>query len=272
MPKIDSTARVHPKAELAYDVVVGPYAIIGEYVRIGPGTIVESHCVLDGHTELGSANHLYPFASVGLPPQDLSYRGEPTRLLIGDRNHIREFVTINTGTVKGGGITIIGNDNYLMSCCHVAHDCQLGDRIQLANCALIAGHVKVEDGVILSGHTAVHHFVTLGTLCMLGGLTGVTHDVPPYMMMLIDHRTPRAVNIIGMQRAGFSGPEIDSVQRVWRMLYRSGLSKESAAKELEAAGLLTKPAQNLLEFMRRSETGKLARYLEVTRQERGGVA
>ncbi|MGD1001971.1 MAG: acyl-ACP--UDP-N-acetylglucosamine O-acyltransferase [Candidatus Brocadiia bacterium] len=272
MPKIDSTARVHPKAELADDVVVGPYAIIGEHVRIGPGTIVESHCVLDGHTELGTANHLYPFASVGLPPQDLTYRGEPTRLLIGDRNHIREFVTINTGTVKGGGITIIGNDNYLMSCCHVAHDCQLGDHIQLANCALIAGHVKIEDGVILSGHTAVHHFVTLGTLCMLGGLTGVNHDVPPYMMMLLDHHTPRAVNIIGMQRAGFSGPEIDSVQRVWRMLYRSGLSKESAAKELEAAGLMTKPAQNLLEFMRRSETGKLARYLEVTRQERGGVA
>ncbi|MGO8704906.1 MAG: acyl-ACP--UDP-N-acetylglucosamine O-acyltransferase [Candidatus Brocadiia bacterium] len=272
MPKIDPTARVHPKAELADDVVVGPYAIIGEHVRIGPGTLVDSHCVLDGHTELGAANHLYPFASVGLAPQDLTYRGEPTRLLIGDRNHIREFVTINTGTVKGGGITIIGNDNYLMSCCHVAHDCMLGDRIQLANCALIAGHVKIEDGVILSGHTAVHHFVTLGTLCMLGGLTGVNHDVPPYMTMLLDHHTPRAVNIIGMQRNGFTGAEIDSVQRVWRMLYRSGLSKESAAKELEAAGLLTKPAQNLLEFMRRSETGKLARYLEVTRQERGGVA
>ena len=133
----------------------------------------------------------------------------------------------------------------------------LGDRIQLANCALLAGHVKIEDGVILSGHTAIHHFVTLGTLCMLGGLTGVTHDVPPYMTMLIDHRTPRGVNIVGMQRNGFSDAEIDSVQRVWRMLYRSGLSKESAAKELEAAGLMTKPAQNLLEFMRRSETGKL---------------
>jgi UDP-N-acetylglucosamine acyltransferase len=272
MPKIDPTARVHPKAELADDVVVGPYSIVGEHVRIGPGTIVESHCVVDGHTELGAANHLYPFASVGLPPQDISYRGEPTRLLIGDRNQVREFVTINRGTVKGGGITIVGNDNYLMSCSHVAHDCQLGDRIQMANCALLAGHVKIEDGVILSGHTAVHHFVTLGTLCMLAGLTGVTHDVPPFMMMVIDHRTPRGVNIVGMQRNGLSGREIDSVQRVWRMLYRSGLSKESAAKELEAAGLLTKPAQYLLEFMRRSETGKLGRYLEVTRQERGGVA
>ena len=125
---------------------------------------------------------------------------------------------------------------------------------------------------ILSGHTAVHHFVTIGTLAMLGGLTGVTHDVPPYMLMLIDHRTPRGVNIVGMQRNGLSGPEIDSVQRVWRMLYRGGLSKESVAKELEAAGLMTKAARNLLEFMRRSDTGKLGRYLEVTRQERGGVA
>ena len=272
MPKIDSTAQVHPKAELADDVVVGPYSIIGEHVRIGPGTVVESHCVVGGHTELGADNHLYPFASVGQPPQDLTYRGEPTRLLIGDRNHIREFATVNTGTVKGGGITIIGNDCYLMACCHVAHDCQVGDRVQMANCALLAGHVKVEDCVILSGHAAVHHFVTIGTLSMLGGLTGATHDVPPYMVMLIDHRMPRGVNIIGMQRAGFSGREIDSVQRVWRMLYRGGLSKDSAAKELEAAGLMTKPAQNLLAFMRRSETGKLGRYLEVTRQERGGVA
>jgi UDP-N-acetylglucosamine acyltransferase len=267
MPKIDPTARVHPKAELADDVVVGPYSIIGEHVRIGPGTIVESHCVVDGHTEMGSGNHLYPFASVGQPPQDITYRGEPTRLLIGDRNHIRE-----SGTVKGGGITIIGNDNFLMAGCHVAHDCQLGDRIQMANCALLAGHVKIEDGVILSGHTAVHHFVTIGTLAMLGGLTGASHDVPPYMMMLIDHRTPRGVNIVGMQRNGLSGPESDSVQRVWRMLYRGGLSKDSVAKELEKAGLMTKPAQNLLAFMRRSETGKLGRYLEVTRQERGGVA
>ncbi len=142
----------------------------------------------------------------------------------------------------------------------------------MANCALLAGHVKVEDGVILSGHTAIHHFVTLGTICMLGGLTGVTHDVPPYMTMLIDHRTPRGVNIVGMQRNGFSHAEIESVQRAWRLIYRSGLSNESVAKELEAAGMMTKPVQNLLAFLRRSETGKVGRYLEITRQERGGLA
>jgi len=272
MPKIDPSARVHPEAEIADDVVIGPYTIVGEHVRIGAGTIVESHCVVTGHTEIGAKNHVYPFASIGTAPQDLSHRGEPTRLLIGDGNQIREFVTVNTGTVKGGGITIIGNNNLLMACSHVAHDCQVGDRTILSNCALLAGHVRVEDGVILSGHTAVHHFVTLGTISMLGGLTGVTHDVPPYMMMLIDHRTPRGVNVVGMKRNGFSDAEVESVQRAWRLIYRSGLGKRDVEKRLADEGMLTTPVKNVLDFLRRSESGKLGRYLETTRQERGGVA
>ena len=272
MPKIDPTAKVHPKAQLADDVVIGPYAIVGEHVRIGPGTVVDSHAVVTGRTELGAGNHIYPSASIGTPPQDISYRGEPTRLLIGDGNHIREFVTVNVGTTKGGGITIIGNQNLLMACCHVGHDCLLGDRIILSNCALLGGHVKLEDGVILSGHCAVHHFVTIGTIAMLGGLTGVTHDVPPYMMMLIDHRTPRGVNVVGMKRNGYSEDEVKSVQRAFRLIYRSGLSWSEAIRQLGDAGMVTRPVENVIAFIRRRESGKSGRCLETTRGEHGGEA
>jgi UDP-N-acetylglucosamine acyltransferase len=268
MPKVDSSAKVHPRAELADDVVVGPFCVIDEHVRIGAGTVIDAHSVVTGNTELGERNHLFPFCSVGTPPQDHTYRGEPTRLLIGDGNHIREFVTVNTGTVKGGGITIIGNNNLLMACSHVAHDCVLADRIVMDNCALLAGHVKVEDGAILSGHAAVHQFVTLGTISMMGGLTGVTHDVPPYMIMLGDHHVPRAVNIVGMKRNGFSDAEISSVQKIFRLIFRNGKSKEDAEKELTDDGLMTAPAKNVLNFMRRSEAGRLGRYLEITRIER----
>lgn len=272
MPNIDSTARVHPHAEIAEDAVIGPYVVIGEHVRIGPGTVIESHCVVTGHTELGARNHLSPFCSIGTPPQDHTYRGEPTRLLIGDGNHVREFVTMNTGTIKGGGITIVGSNNLFMACSHVAHDCMVGDRVVMANCALLAGHVKVEDGVILSGNSAVHHFVTLGANCMIGGLTGVSHDVPPYMMMLGDHHVPRAVNVVGMQRNGFSEDEIASVQKAFRLIYRSNKSKDDVEKELRDQGLLTNPAQRFLDALRRAEKGKMGRHLEVTRMETGGAA
>jgi UDP-N-acetylglucosamine acyltransferase len=272
VPAIDPSAKVHPNAQLADDVVIGPFTVVGEHVRIGAGTAVDSHCVITGHTEIGARNHIFPFASVGTAPQDVSYRGEPTRLLIGDGNQIREFVTINTGTIKGGGITIIGNGNLIMACAHVAHDCLIGDRVQMANCALLAGHVKIENGAILSGHVAIHHFVTIGSVCMMGGLTGVTHDIPPYMIMLGDHRTPKAVNIIGMKRNGFSNDEIESIQRAFRMVYRSGLGKDEIAKQLADQGLLTAAAKNFLDFIRRAESGKMGRYLETTRMERGGVA
>jgi UDP-N-acetylglucosamine acyltransferase len=272
LPRIDSTASVNPRAEIADDVVIGPYCVIDEHIRIGAGTVVDAHCVITGNTDIGERNHFFPFSSIGTPPQDHTYRGEPTRLLIGNDNSFREFVTVNTGTVKGGGITIIGNHNLLMACSHVAHDCVLADRIVMDNCALLAGHVKVEDGAILSGHAAVHQFVTVGTISMIGGLTGVTRDMPPYMIMMGDSHAPRAVNVIGMKRNGYSDEEIDSVQKAFRLICRAGKSKDEAEKELDGEGMLTAPAKNLLAFLRRSETGRLGRYLEVTRMERGGAA
>ncbi len=272
MPQIDPTAKVHPGAQLGEEVVVGPFAVIGEHVRIGAGSVIGAHSVVTGYTEMGCENHIYPFAAIGTDPQDHTYRGEPTRVLMGDRNHVREYVTINTGTVKGGGITILGDDNLLMACSHIAHDCVLGDRVVMANCCLLAGHVKVEDGVILSGHVAIHHFVTLGSVCMIGGLTGITHDVPPFMMMVIDHRTPRGVNVVGMKRNGYGSDEIRSVQHAFRLVYRSKLNSKEAGAELEKQDRVTPPVQRFLESLGRAELGKLGRYLETTRQERGGVA
>ena len=272
MPRIDPTAKVHRAAEIADDVVVGPYSVVDEHVRIGAGTVVDSHCVITGRTEIGVENHIFPHAVIGTPPQDHTYAGEPTRLLVGDRNQIREFVTMNTGTVKGGGVTAIGSDNMFMACSHVAHDCILGDRIIIANCALLAGHVKIEDGCVLSGHTAVHHFVTMGTISMIGGLTGAAHDVPPYMMMLIDHRVPRGVNVIGMKRNGYTDEEIRSVQRAFRILFRTRKTRADAMAELEASGDITRPVANVIAFLKRSEVGKLGRFLETTRQELGGAA
>ena len=265
MPTINATAKVHRNAIIADDVTIGPFTVVDQHVRIGPGTVVESHCIITGHTEIGADNHVFSHAAIGTPPQDHSYHGEPTCLLIGDRNHIREFVTINIGTVKGGGITIIGNDNMLMACSHVAHDCLLGDRISIANCALLGGHIKIEDGCILSGVTAIHHFVTLGELCMIGGLTGAGHDIPPYMTMLLDHRRPRGINRIGMERNGFTSEEIASTQRLFRLTYRSKLSRKEVVTEMENLGQMTRPVVRILEFMERASAGHMGRHLEVTR-------
>jgi UDP-N-acetylglucosamine acyltransferase len=272
MPKVDPSAKVHPNAELADDVAVGPFAVIDEHVRIGAGTVIGAHSVVTGHTELGRNNRVLNHVSLGTPPQDLSYKGEPTRLLIGDANTFREFVTVNTGTVKGGAVTLIGNQCLFMACSHVAHDCCVGDRVIMANCSLLAGHVKVENGCVLSGLTAVHHFVTLGAASMLGGMTGATHDVPPFMMMLVDHRSPRAVNVVGMKRNGYSDAEIESVQRAFRLLYRSKHSRAEVRQLLQDKGLITRATTQLLDFVDRSELGKLGRYLECTRIERGARA
>lgn len=272
MPKIDSTARVPSTAEIANDVVIGPNCVIGEFVQIGAGTVVDANSVITGNTEIGKNNHFFPFSSIGTPPQDLTYRNEPTRLLIGDGNSFREFVTVNTGTVKGGGITIIGNNNLIMACAHVAHDCHLGDNIIMDNCVLLAGHVKVDDRAIVAGHSGVHQFVTIGTMSMIGGLTGITRDVPPYMIVEGENQTPRMVNVIGMKRGGHTDEEVNSVQRAFRLIYRGGKSKDDAEKELSDEGMLTAPVQHLLDSLRKSEMVRLGRYLEITRMERGATA
>ena len=272
MTRFDSTAKVHRSAEIADDVVIGAFAVIGEHVRIGAGAVIGSHVVIEGHTELGCRNCVYPHAVIGTAPQDHTYRGEPTRVFIGDDNQIREFVTVHRGTVKGGGVTIVGDHNMFMACSHVGHDCVIGDRNILSNNALLAGHVRLENGCILSGSTAVHQFVTLGELAMIAGLTGTLRDVPPFMTMMADPAKPKGVNVIGMQRAGYTDEEIKSVQRAFRTIYRTDLSREKAVEEILASGEVTRPVRLLVEFVRRTEMGKLGRFLEYTRAATGDAS
>ena len=181
--QIHKTALVHRNAELADDVVVGAYSVIDEHVRIGEGTQIGNRVTVTGNTVIGKRNRVHDGAVIGSPPQDLTYAGDTTSLVIGDDNTIREYVTANVGTVKGGGATIIGNRNFLMACSHVAHDCLLEDDILMANGVLLGGHVKVECGVFCSGCAGVHHYARIGRLAFVGGNTGVTQDVPPYMMV-----------------------------------------------------------------------------------------
>ena len=217
---IHPTAVIHPGAALGVDVDIGPYTVVGPHVRIGDRTRVGPQVVIDGVTCIGEENVIVGQASLGSAPQDISYRGEATLLEIGDGNTIREFVTINRGTVKGGAITRLGNGCLLMACSHVAHDCDLEDQIILANNVMLAGHVRIGRGAILSGGTGAHHFVTIGEYAYVGGMTRVEHDVPPYMIVEGHRCRVRNVNAIGLQRAGFSEVDVESLRCAFRKLFR----------------------------------------------------
>ena len=264
--KIHPTAEVMEGAELGENVEIGPHSVVGARVRIGDRTLIGAQVVIDGVTRVGEDNVIVGQASLGGPPQDLTYQGEPTRLVIGDRNTIREFVTINRGTLKGGGLTRIGSDCLLMACSHVAHDCELGDQVLLANNVLLAGHVKVGDGAILNGAAAAHQFVTVGLNAYVGGLTRVIHDVPPFMILEGHPARVRKVNIIGLQRAGLSEEEIVEVRAAFRRIFRSGEPRQRVLCELEES----EPGPNvrlLIEALRRAELGHKGRHREALREE-----
>jgi len=222
---VHPSAIIHSGARLAPDVKVGPFSVIGEHVEIGAGTEVMSHVVIDGRTRLGKYNRIFPFASIGLPPQDLKYKGEPTRLEIGDGNSIREFVTIHLGTADGEGVTRIGNDNLLMAYVHVAHDCLLGSNIVMANCATLAGHVTIQDQSIVGALSAVHQFTRIGAYSFLGSGTMVTQDVLPYSKTSVSR--PNKVygtNRLGLERRGLSQNDMDELDAAFRLLMRSKLN------------------------------------------------
>jgi UDP-N-acetylglucosamine acyltransferase len=219
--KIHPTAVVSHGAELGRDVEIGPYTLIGPHVTVGDRTKIGAQVVVDGVTTIGEDNLIVGQASLGGPPQDLSYKREPTRLEIGDRNTIREFVTVNCGTIKGGGVTRIGNDCLLMACSHVAHDCELKDRVLLGNNVLLAGHVLVEERVNISGGAAAHHFVTIGTLAYIGGLTRLIRDVPPYVVVEGNPSKVRKINRVGLERAGYAQDDIEPLRSAYRRLFRS---------------------------------------------------
>lgn len=264
--EIHSTAVVSPGAELGLGVSIGPYTVIGSSVRVGDGTRIGPQVVIDGVTTIGRENVFVGQANIGADPQDLSYEGEETHLEIGDRNTVREFVTINRGTVKGGGVTRIGNDCLLMACSHVAHDCVIGDRVMLANNALLAGHVAIEECAIINGAAAVHQFVTIGMHAYVGGLTRVFLDVPPFMILEGHPARVRKVNVIGLERHGFSPEDIHEIRAAFRKIYRSGEPRHRVLNTL-AAKKPGKHVGDLIESLQRSELGAKGRYRESLREE-----
>jgi UDP-N-acetylglucosamine acyltransferase len=252
---IHSTAIIHPGAELDCDVTVGPYAVIGEHVRIGRGTSVGPHTVIDGWTDIGADNRIFHLASIGGIPQDLKYRGEKTWLRIGKGNIFREYVTIHPGTVTGDGETTIGDDNLFMAYCHAAHDCHIGDSVIMANGATLAGHVRVEDYAILGGLSAIHQHVVIGAHAMVGGGAMVGQDVPPYTIATGDRARLRGLNLVGLRRRGFSEETIAVLKKAYRILVFSRLRIPEVLKRIrcELPGL--PEVVRFVDFIEKSERG-----------------
>ena len=231
---IHPTALIDPGAEVHPTARVGPYTVIGPHVHIGPGTEIGAHCVIDGYTTIGADNRIFQFASIGAAPQDKKYAGEPTRLAIGRGNTIREFVTINTGTVQDEGVTRLGDDNWIMAYVHIAHDCQLGDHITLANCVQLAGHVHLGDWVFLGGLTGVHQFVRVGAHAMTAFHSRLAQDLPPFVTAAGSPAEAQSINAEGLRRRGYAAERITLVKQMYRLLYRKGLTLDAAREQIDA--------------------------------------
>lgn len=232
MPLIHPTAIIEPGAEIDASVGVGPYSLIGSQVRVATGTTIASHCVIEGRTTIGRDNRIYPFCSLGAVPQDKKYAGEPTELCIGDRNTIREYCSFNIGTVQDQAVTRIGDDNWIMSYVHIAHDCQVGHRTILASYAALAGHVQLGDWAIVGGMTGLHQFVKVGPHAMIGSASAVSQDVPPYMLVDGNPLAARGINAEGLRRRGFGPERIAAVKQMHRLLYRMGHTLEQASEAI----------------------------------------
>jgi UDP-N-acetylglucosamine acyltransferase len=249
MAVVHATAIVSPDAVLADGVEVGPYSVIGAGVTVGRGTRIGPHVVIEGETRIGEDNRIFQFASVGADPQDKKYRGEASRLEIGDRNVIRECVTVHRGTVQDHGVTRIGNDNLLMAYVHVAHDCIVGSNCVLANNATLAGHVHIEDWAIMGGLSAVHQFGKVGAHAFIANNAAVTRDVPPYVMAVGQPADAHSINAEGLKRRGFTPGQIRNIRAAFRVLYRSGLKLAEAAAELERLAKDQPELLPLVEFL-----------------------
>ncbi len=254
--KAHPTSIIHPKAEVTGSVTVGPYAVVGEGVELGDDTEVMSHAVLAGPARVGKGNRFFPFASIGQPPQDMKYRGEATRLEIGDGNTFREAVTVHRGTAQGGGVTRIGNHNLLMAYVHIAHDCQLGHHIVMANGASLAGHVEIGDHAIIGAFCGIHQFTRIGAQSFLGAYTVVNKDVLPFMKTTTERpMTVLGPNRIGLERDGMAREAVDELEAAFKLLCRSKLNTTQALEAIEREGFQSEPVKALVEFVRQSERG-----------------
>ena len=250
MPQIHPTAIIDPAARIADDVVVGPYCVIGEHVALAAGVVLKSHVVIDGRTTIGERTRIFPFASIGFETQDLKYAGEPSSLEIGHDNTIREHVTINPGTTGGGMVTRVGNHCLLMVGAHVAHDCQVGDHVILVNNATLGGHVAIDDYAILGGLSAVHQFVRIGRHAMIGGMSGVERDVIPSGQVMGDRARLNGLNIIGMQRRGFSRDDIQVLRSAYACLFGDSGTLSERVDEVATKFGGVGPVDDLVAFIR----------------------
>ena len=258
-------ALVDPRAEIADEVYIGPFSVVGPAVRIGRGTRLEANVHLMGRVTLGEHNRIYPGVVLGGDPQDLSYAGTDTAVVIGDHNVIREAVTVNRGSEKEAGLTVIGSHNFLMACAHVAHDCRVGNHVVLTNNVLLGGHVHVHDHAILSGSVAVHHYATVGAYAFVAGLSAVRHDVPPYMLAEGYPARPRCINVVALKRNQFSAEAIQSLAEAHRLLYRAKVGLAHAREILRTHGQLTPQVLQLLDFIENQHEGRHGRGREMRR-------
>jgi UDP-N-acetylglucosamine acyltransferase len=257
MTTIHPTAIVDKRAKLGANVSVGPYTVIDGDVEIGDGTTIGAHNVITGHTTIGRDNRIFHFASIGEANQDKKYKGEPTRLAIGDRNTIREYCSLNRGTVQEQGVTTVGSDNWIMAYCHVAHDCIVGNHAVFANHATLAGHVEIGDWTILGGFVGVHQFVKVGAHVMLGIASVVTQDVPPFLTVAGQPCAPHGINAEGLKRRGFTPEGIAALRRAYKTLYKSSLTLAEAKAELAAQAVESAEVRALLDFLGTSTRGIL---------------
>lgn len=256
---IAPTAVVDPQAEIDAEAVIGPYCVIGPLVKIGRGTRLDNHVTVTGRTTIGEDNRIFSNTVIGAEPQDLSYRGSETRVEIGDRNVIREGVTINRATEKEDGITAVGSHCYLMAACHVAHDCKVGDRVIIANGTLLGGHVHIHDDATLSGGVGVHHFTTIGSYSFVSGISRVLHDVPPYMLVEGIPTRPRCVNVVALKRSDFPADVVRALSETHRLIYRAKVGLDHAREILRKEGQLYPAVNHLLAFIQNQQEGRHGR-------------
>jgi UDP-N-acetylglucosamine acyltransferase len=259
---IADNVSIHPGAEIDDDVEIGPFCVIGPNVRIGRGTRLENNVTLMGRVTLGQHNHLFPGVVIGGEPQDISYRGSDTQVVLGDHNIVRECVTINRASEKEDGVTSVGSHNFLMACCHIAHDCRLGNHIVIANGTLLGGHVHVHDHASLSGAVAVHHYASVGSYSFISGCSRVLHDVPPFMLVEGHPARPRCINVVALKRNDFVPDVINALAEAHRLLYRAKVGLDHAREILRGNDLLIPQVNELLSFVQAQQEGKHGRARE----------
>jgi UDP-N-acetylglucosamine acyltransferase len=260
--EIHSTAVIHPKAEIDGDVSIGPFSIIGEGVHIKKGTKLVSNVIIEGESEIGENCIIYPFTSIGLPPQDVKYKGQKTRVKIGNNNIIREYITIHKASVGGDGITTIGNNNFLMAYVHIAHDCKIGNSVTMANVATLGGHVLIEDYAYIGGLVAIHQFTRIGAYTMVGGFSGVNQDIPPYTMSSGAPAKLFGLNSIGLKRRGFPDQTISELKKAYKILFREKHTLKEAIKKVQEELPYTDEIKHLIDFMELKKRGIIRKQNE----------